>query len=365
MAEEEPARGAQDRRQRLLGLDPSVDQPDRALADIAMAAGAGLLAEHAEQRLTPAAGRLAQGHEVVELGHLHLLALIRRATLQNLAAAEFDVAAAVESEGVRWQAVTPRPADFLIIGLDRRGHVGVKDEAHVRFVDAHAEGDGRADDAVVLPHEGVLIRGAHGMIEPRVIGHCAAPAAPQFVGQLFGAAARGAVDDPAFPAMGVEPLDELACRIRFRTHRQKEIGPVERTDEHLRRANEEFRSDFRAGRRIGRRCHGDCLQAAERIDGAAKPQILGPKVVPPLRNAMSLVNRDAIDRGVPQVIAYVIAQQSLGRDIKQPEFPLANSLRNPAAVLDFRGRIEATRLDAELPQLGDLVAHERDQGRHD
>ena len=95
MAEEEPARGAQDRGQRFLGLDPPVNQPDRALADIAMAARAGLLAEHAEQRLTPAAGRLAQGHEVVELGHLHLLALIRCAALQNLAAAEFDVASAV------------------------------------------------------------------------------------------------------------------------------------------------------------------------------------------------------------------------------------------------------------------------------
>ena len=59
MAEEEAARCAQDRRQRLLRVDPPVDQPDSALADVAMAAGAGLFAEHAEQRLAPAARRLA------------------------------------------------------------------------------------------------------------------------------------------------------------------------------------------------------------------------------------------------------------------------------------------------------------------
>ena len=67
MAEEEAARGAQHRRQRLLRLDAPVDQPHGALADVAIAAGAGLFAEHGEQRLAAAARRLAQGHEVVEL----------------------------------------------------------------------------------------------------------------------------------------------------------------------------------------------------------------------------------------------------------------------------------------------------------
>ena len=72
MAEEELARGAQDSRQRLLRLDAPVDEPDRALADVAMAAGAGRFAEHAQQRLTSAARCLAQRHQVVELGHFDL-----------------------------------------------------------------------------------------------------------------------------------------------------------------------------------------------------------------------------------------------------------------------------------------------------
>ena len=76
MAEEEPPRGAQNRRQRLLRVDAAVDQPDRALADVTMAARAGLLAEHAEQGLPPAARRFAQGDEVLELRHLDALALV-------------------------------------------------------------------------------------------------------------------------------------------------------------------------------------------------------------------------------------------------------------------------------------------------
>ena len=147
----------------------------------------------------------------------------------------------------------------------------MEDEAHVRLVDAHAEGDGRADDAIVLAQEGVVVCGAHGMIEPGVIGQ-RAPAAPaQFLGQLFGAAARGAIDDAALPAVGLEPLDELAGRVGFRPHREKEIGPVERTHEHLRRADEQSCRDFLARRRVGGGRHGDSLKVAERLDGAPQP----------------------------------------------------------------------------------------------
>jgi len=160
MAEKEPARGAQDCRHRLLRLDPPVDQPNPALAHVAMPAGARVLAEHGEQRLAPASRRLAKRHEVVELRGLDALALLGRSVVENLAPPQLDVARAIERERVGGQAVAAGAADLLIIGLDRGGHVGVKDEADVGLVDAHAEGDGRADDAIVLALKGVLSSGA-------------------------------------------------------------------------------------------------------------------------------------------------------------------------------------------------------------
>src|ERR1700729_2077543 len=168
MAKKESARGAQNGRHRLLRLDPPVDQPNRALADVAMPAGAGLLAEHAKKRLAAAAGRLAKRDEVVELGRLDALALLGRRAVENLAPPEFDVARAIERERVGGQAVAAGAADLLVVGFDRRGHVRVKDEANVGLVDPHAKGDGRVDNAIVLALKGVLMAGAKVMIEPGV-----------------------------------------------------------------------------------------------------------------------------------------------------------------------------------------------------
>src|SRR5580700_3940806 len=84
MAKEESARGAQNGRHRLLRLDPPVDQPNRALADVAMPAWAGVLAEHGEKRLAAAARRFAKRDEIVELGRLDALALLGRSAVENL-----------------------------------------------------------------------------------------------------------------------------------------------------------------------------------------------------------------------------------------------------------------------------------------
>ena len=76
-------------------LDPPVDQPNPALADVAMPASGGFFAEHGEKRLAAAAGRFAKRHEIVELGRLDALALLGRSVVENLAPPELDVARAV------------------------------------------------------------------------------------------------------------------------------------------------------------------------------------------------------------------------------------------------------------------------------
>ncbi len=59
--------------------------------------------------------------------------------------------------GVGRQAVAPGAAGLLVVGLDALGQVQVGDEAHVRLVDAHAEGDGGDDDDAVLAQEALLV----------------------------------------------------------------------------------------------------------------------------------------------------------------------------------------------------------------
>ena len=67
MAREEPARGAVDRRHRLLRRDDAVKERPSAVADIAIAARLRVFRESGEQGLAPAARRLAEGEQRVEL----------------------------------------------------------------------------------------------------------------------------------------------------------------------------------------------------------------------------------------------------------------------------------------------------------
>ena len=82
----------------------------------------------------------------------------------------------------------------------------MEDEAHVRLVDAHAEGDRRADDDAVVLQKFVLVFRAHLMIEAGVIGQRAPALAREFLGQFLGALARGAIDDAALALMRLQPV---------------------------------------------------------------------------------------------------------------------------------------------------------------
>ena len=60
----------------------------------------------------------------------------------------------------------------------------------------------------------------------------------------------------------------------------------------------------------------------------------------------------------------VVAQQPFGRDVEKSQRTLLEAARDPPAFVGIGGGIEARRLDPGLAQLGDLVAHERDQRRN-
>ena len=101
---------------------------------------------------------------------LAVAALVTDVLFVDPATTERHVVETVEGQRVGGQTVAAGAADLLIVGLNRGRHVGVRDKAHVRLVDAHAEGDGRDDDHAVLAQETVLVAIARLLIEPGVIG---------------------------------------------------------------------------------------------------------------------------------------------------------------------------------------------------
>ena len=141
---------------------------------------------------------------------------------------------------------------------------------------------------------------------------------------------------PLSPACASSLVEKLARRVGFRPHREEQVGPVERADEHPRLANEQFGDDLGAGRRVGGRRHRDRLDAAERLDDLAQPQIFRPKIVPPLRDAMRLVDREKIDRGVSDHGDRLVAQKPLGRDIEQPQRAFAQAPVDAPALVARR-----------------------------
>ena len=64
---------------------------------------------------------------------------------------------AVGHPGVGGQAVAAGAAGLLVVGLEALRQVEVGDEADVRLVDPHAEGDGRDHDHAVLAPEALLV----------------------------------------------------------------------------------------------------------------------------------------------------------------------------------------------------------------
>ena len=156
----------------------------------------------------------------------------------------------------------------------------------------------------------------------------------------------------------LEALDQLAGRVGFRAHGEKEIGPVEGAYEDLRLAHEKPGDDLGAGRRVRGRRDGDRLDAVQRLGDLAQPQIFGTEIVSPLRDAMRLVDGEKVDRSAAQFVEHVVAQEPFGRDVEEPQRPIAQALGDPAALSGVGRGIEARRLDAELPELRHLVAHQ-------
>jgi hypothetical protein len=76
----------------------------------------------------------------------------------------------------------------------------VRDEAHVRLVDAHAERDRRDHDDAVLSEEARLVAGPHPGIQPRVIRQGVDALRAQVLGRLLDRLAAERVDDARGPA---------------------------------------------------------------------------------------------------------------------------------------------------------------------
>ena len=136
-------------RVRVMGL-AGIDQGAADVATAASVKGLRLVAEVAQDGVVTTGAALGPADQLEEEAPLVLdhRGIRRRALGASLdeGTAEREVARRDEQETEGVRAVPSRAPHFLVVGLDRAGRSQVDHRAHVRAVDAHAEGIGRHHD---------------------------------------------------------------------------------------------------------------------------------------------------------------------------------------------------------------------------
>src|SRR5665213_859088 len=127
-----------------------------------------LFAKIREQFLSPAASAFGVVDHLLQLFAGDLL-FLRAGLFVNEHGLLHHVAGAEEQDAFARQAVAARAAGFLIIALDVFRQIVVDDKTDVRLVDAHAEGDGRANHAHVVAQKKFLMLAALLRRQPGVI----------------------------------------------------------------------------------------------------------------------------------------------------------------------------------------------------
>ena len=148
--------------QQFLRDDLAVAQLRRRQAVVAIAAFWWLerLAEISEQAGAPAVRGFGQTDQRLQLGNRDALERFRAGGLLDHAPVLHDIRQAIRHPGAGWLAVAPRAPGLLIIGFDAFRQIEMRHEAHVRFIDPHAERDGGDDHDAVFADEAILMAGA-------------------------------------------------------------------------------------------------------------------------------------------------------------------------------------------------------------
>ena len=190
------------------------------------------LAEVGEQLAPPAADRLAERQHRVEVrGLLPLVRGVADALLDE-APLLHDVLQPVGEPRGRGQAVAARAPGLLVVPLHRLRHVDVRDEPHVRLVDAHAERDRRDHHDAVVAEEPRLVRRADPGVEARVVRHGVDPVLGEPGRGLLDAVPRQRVDDARVAAVLVaDQLQQLLLRVVLRHDPVLDVRPVEARDD--------------------------------------------------------------------------------------------------------------------------------------
>ena len=240
---------------------------------------------------------LAAGHVDERLGDRARL-LRRRIAAAEEEALDALVLGLVEQHAVGGHAVAAGAAGLLVVALERAREVVVDDEAQVLLVDAEAERVGRDHQArLAVLHE----RALHALAILRAHAAVVAPALdalrPQEVGERVDGLHRRGVDDAAARLLLDQAQQQrlLLALARRLDDVVAQVRAIEPDVDHRRLGDLELREDVVLDLRRRGRGQREHRRLAERAHRLAEPEVRGAEVVPPLRDAVRLVDHEQRD----------------------------------------------------------------------
>jgi len=275
-----------------------------------------------------------------------------------------EVRGGEEQHALGRQTVAARSPRFLLVVLHGARGVGVDHGADVGAVDPHPEGDGGHHHVQALVYEIVLGSAPVVRGQARVIGRAGDPLPRKPRGQPLHVLARLGVDDASLSGMAAHDAEHLGQLVSARKGSVDEVGPVRVSYEAQGLAQGELGADIlldSGGRRRGQGHAGGLWEALHDLSQSA---ILGPELVAPVRDAVSLVHRYQ-DQAPGDILEQVSHEEALGADVEE----LCPARGQPpirlASVVGLEVRMEGVRGQAGLSRRGHLVIHEGDEGRDD
>src|SRR6266516_2689324 len=260
-------------------------------------------------------------HDLLQL-NADDLAFFRIGLLINEPAILDTVAGAEEEQTFTWQTVAARAARLLIVTLDILGQIVVDDEAHVRLVDPHAEGNGRADHTDLVAQKVLLITRALLAVQARVIRRRADSIRRELAREVLRRLPRLAIDDPALPPARADEVERLFVGTGLGGNAVSQVGPVETGDVARGLAQVQLLYDVAAHALGGRGRERHRRHVRKRSPQRRQLPVFRPEIVSPLADAMRFVNGEQVYVPALQVFDNTGQHQSLRRNVKQTKLAL-------------------------------------------
>ena len=236
-------------------------------------------------------------------------------------------------------------------------------EPHVRLVHAHAERDRRDDDGHAVAGEVLLRLPSNLRRQSRVVGARPPPSSGERRRHVLRLLPGEAVDDGRIPPTPLQQHVQLPLDVVLRPHRVAQVRAVEARHEHLGPLEVELLHDVPPHPLRRRRRQRQQRRPREHVAKLPQVAVVRPELVPPLGDAMRLVDGDQAHPQPAQEPAKPLDGQPLRRDVQDLDESLSNLPHHPLDVPQRKRAVNKPSRNAIGVQPVHLVLHQRDQRR--